>query len=399
MKTVIMLSALSIWSLAGKKGAPSYYNTIIGYVRNGWKVYLIGPYNEKDQIEGVTIVTAGFSKKTDVADGKIRKFCKNVSFSKKMEKELYRKGSELVEKLSAKGIKPLVYAYEVHAVIPSKKISIKYNLKLITRFQGTIMSFHKNRFIEHVAYYPHYQALHMKSDLIVMTNDGSYGEEYLRRIGNSTKTLFLRNGVDIKKSDGKRRKEIQKKLGLKDDDFVLITVSRLANWKRVDRAVDAVAKCKNHIKEIKLVIVGDGGERKNLEKQANSLGISDLVIFAGAVNQEDVPDYLEVADVFLSLYDLANVGNPSFEAMKNGKAVVTINNGDTSSLFENDKTALMAEPDNLGQIPELICKLYDEPVLRGRLGSNAEIYANENFWTWDERMNFECKEAEKLIYG
>jgi len=69
--------------------------------------------------------------------------------------------------------------------------------------------------------------------------------------------------------------------------------------------------------------------------------LSDAVRFEGAVPQEEVRRYLWAADVFLSLNELSNVGNPLLEAMACGKAIVTLDAGDTNELIHDAETGVL----------------------------------------------------------
>lgn len=89
-----------------------------------------------------------------------------------------------------------------------------------------------------------------------------------------------------------------------------MTLSRLQAGKRVNLAIDALAEVVKSHPEAKLVIVGYGEERKNLEEQVCALGLEKHVIFTGKISHELVYDYLQRADVFISLYSASNLGNP-----------------------------------------------------------------------------------------
>ncbi len=122
---------------------------------------------------------------------------------------------------------------------------------------------------------------------------------------------------------------------------MLVTATRLARWKRVDRAVDAVALLRNEGIAARLLIVGDGEERTNLEEQVRDLGLQDLVTFVGPVPQPEVQRYLWAADVFLSTNELSNVGNPLLEAMIAGRCVLTLDEGDTRDLIRDGETGVL----------------------------------------------------------
>lgn len=399
-KTILMFSALKIWSVGDKQGAPSFYETICGYQRNGWKVILVVPYDVQDvTLDGVEVITA---REMSVVSkpNKYQQFFENIRYNIKLDKVFWQTGKEILERRLKNHSNTIIYAYEVHAVNVCRKLAKKYRIPLITRFQGTIMYNKSSSLINQIGYYPHYQALKTHSDMVVMTNDGTKGEEYLRRIGNTSKVLFLRNGVDIQKASCEiSSEEIKQKLNIEENEFILMTVSRLVNWKRIDRAILAMPAVLREKKNCKLVIVGDGTEKQNLIKLSEQLEVSDNVIFVGAIAQKDVPNYLQIADLFLSLYDLGNVGNPIYEAMKCGKAIVTLNNGDTAKLLTNGETGILLEMDEIPQLPAIILRMLEDDKYRKRLGENAQKYADDNFWTWNDRMKYECTETEKLLLG
>ncbi len=125
-----------------------------------------------------------------------------------------------------------------------------------------------------------------------------------------------------------------------------MTACVLLPWKRVDRAVRALPHVRRELPEALLIILGDGEETANLERLARELGVADAVRFEGAVPQEDVRRYLWAADVFLSLNDLSNVGNPLLEAMACAKPIVTLDNGATGELIRDGETGSCCPPES-----------------------------------------------------
>lgn len=399
MNTVMFFSALQVWSLGDKIGAPSFFQTINGYVKAGWKVILFVPDGGKSYtIPGVDIVFLP-AVETHNYRSLPMKFIDNIVYSVRLRHCMIQQGDKCLSAMSSYA-NVVIYAYEVHAVMACAYLAQKYNCPLVTRFQGTIMSNKPVNIVTKFGYYPHYQALKKKTDLVIMTDDGTQGEQYLTKIGNTSKLLFLRNGVDVSSSSNNINdsNEIRKNLGILPEEHVLMTLSRLVGWKRVDRAISSLPKVLLQKPLTKLVILGDGPSRSELEQLASSLGVSDNVIFVGSVNREEVPKYLSVADIFLSLYELSNVGNPLYEAMQCGKAIVTINNGDTGRIIEDNCNGILLEEVKAEEIlPEVIVGLISDVDKRQSLGDSANKYAEANFWSWQERMDFEIKAVEKLL--
>jgi glycosyltransferase involved in cell wall biosynthesis len=244
-------------------------------------------------------------------------------------------------------------------------------------------------------------ALKTPAELTIMTDDGTQGDEVLQRLNPGADVRFWRNGLDLDRSRAPSAEEGVKArhdLGLADDELVLVTAVRLARWKRIDRAIDATAALVRRGVRVRLLIVGDGEERQNLEQQTRGLGVTDRVTFVGGVPQEAVQHYLWAADVFLSLNELSNVGNPLLEAMRAGRCIVTLDEGDTGTLIRNHETGVLlpagGDPATLADALEALAQ---DPQRRARLGAAAQQFAETNFWSWQQRIDAEVDELERLV--
>jgi len=394
---MLMLSALNLWSMGRGKGAPSFYRTVTGYLDAGWAVTLIMPKDSPEnfiQVKNLNII--------EYRNGLFLKLfgIKKVGFVARLIYAWYCTFLFYYLGIKEGRDADIIYAYEVNAVKAGKMLSQSFKVPLVTRFQGTILSQHKNTYINRLRFYPHYHALKTPADITIMTDDGSLGDKVLEKLGNkSTYRFFWKNGVNIDyqsltddNSDG-----VRKQHGISSDEKILLTVSRLVGWKRVDRAIIAMKCITESYPKCKLVIVGDGPERENLEKLSNELGLHDDVIFTGSVSHDKVSTYMYAADVFLSLYDISNVGNPLLEAMLIGKAIVTLNVGDTKNLISHEKTGLLLSLEEIDKLPQKVIDLLRNPSKTSKLGENAREFALQHFWTWEERIKREIIEVEKLL--
>lgn len=383
------------------KGAASFQKTIQTYIDNGWNVTLINPIHRN----GSTPLEKGLNhvkfKPIFMPLTKIKRisFLGRILNSLYNELMFYRLGKKVLRNIENKA---LIYAYEIHGVKAGNKLKSKFNLPFITRFQGTILAPIENNLLNRLKRYPHFEALKTGADLTIMTDDGTQGDLVLKRLNNtSNEVLFWKNGVDIDVNEPINEvlvKKVRGELKLSPNDRVLMTVSRLAKWKKVNRAVEALAEVVKERPEVKLVIVGDGDEKTNLQHLVANLGLNSNVIFTGAIPQVEVKNYLAVSDIFLSLYDLSNVGNPLLEAMSVGKPIITLDVGDTGSLIKHEDSGILLSLDQLDLIPNYIKKILDDGVYANRLSNNAQQYAETNFWTWDERMQSELKAVNRLVY-
>ena len=116
-------------------------------------------------------------------------------------------------------------------------------------------------------------------------------------------------------------------------------------------------------------------------------------------NQKDVWKYYAFADIFLSLYDLSNVGNPLMDAMRHGKAIITIDVGDTKTVIQNEVNGILIPRSQSNNIAPAIISLLSDKELRNSLGCNAQDYAKRNFWSWNNRMSAELDVVNALREG
>lgn len=236
-------------------------------------------------------------------------------------------------------------------------------------------------------------------DLVIMTNDGTRGDEFLDLLNcPKDKLLFLPNGIDFIEypfSKSESKKELIDTYGIPESNSILLTVSRLATWKRVDRAILGLKHALKYNKKISLLIVGDGEERLNLQHLVQTEGLHEHVHFTGSIKHNNLGKYYAGCDLFLSLYDYSNAGNPLFEAMMNRCAIVTIDSP-AMKYFISEKSAFLlkeSSPETVGLvIQELI--LDKERLLK--YGLNAENEVKKNLLRWDDRIALEINKIIEL---
>lgn len=395
-RVVVLFTALPLWSLGGSKGGPALYYTVSSLVSRGYRVHMLSPHPHSGEampgVEHHLVAMPPSRLATFRAPGLglLYRLAWTELFRRRAVGTAHRE-CPLQEAA-------LVYGYEVHGVPPARDLATRLGLPLVTRFQGTILSTWIGRRAWQWRYYEHVRALRCPAEAVIMTNDGTQGDQVLQRLGAwGSHVKFWMNGVDkLQVANPEAAAALGSSLGIAADDYVLLTVSRLERWKRVDRAITALAGVLPQIPNCHLVVVGDGGERAGLETLASSLGVSDRVHFAGAVARDRLAEYYALADVFLSLYDLSNVGNPLLEAMQCERCLVTLDVGDTRTVVTHGETGLVLSLEQLPALPEIIVGLLQDPVTRQRLGRAAKQYADTHFWSWPERMRAEGELLDQL---
>ena len=392
-KSVLFVSDLDLWSLGQGTGGPALSRTVLAYRDAGWKVCFITSNSIKvnQEIEGIEIIRFDFKWIRYFFKYKKIGFVARLFFGVLFPFRVYL----LARKANKTFRFSLIYGYEVFAMPSARILATLWKLPLIARFQGTSYNVGWGKRFRFIRAWDHWIGLRLPADLIIMTNDGTQGDKVLAYVGaDLSKMRFWMNGVD--KQDFLNFKGFDNPFR-KNSNFQLLTVSRLVGWKRVDWSIRALSIVHKTIPNVSLTIIGDGEERENLEKLVNELGLKEHVVFYGAVPHAEVKNYIFHADIFLSLYDWSNVGNPLLEAMLLGATIITLNNGDTSKIIQNNVNGILLDHFDFNSVPLAIIELLENSPKRKLISLGARSTAQELFWKWSERLNAELNESNNLV--
>lgn len=125
------------------------------------------------------------------------------------------------------------------------------------------------------------------------------------------------------------------------DETVLISVGRLAEEKNWPVLLEAAQQLFAQQEGLRLVLLGDGPARADLEALADELAIADRVTFMGNVPFADIPTYLKAADLFCFASTTETQGLVTLEAMAAGLPVVAVDAPGTSDIVSHEADGLL----------------------------------------------------------
>lgn len=160
----------------------------------------------------------------------------------------------------------------------------------------------------------------------------------------------------------------------KKDIFSIICVARFSLPKNHIRLIEAFSKFSLAVSDSKLVLVGDGEYRKEIEKKVRELKLEEKVIFAGL--QSNVYPFLADADVFTLSSDYEGIPMTLIEAMGSGLPIVSTNVGGIPDMLKNGEEALLTDK-TCDALCEAYIRLYQDYSLREKLGRNAFARSKE----------------------
>ena len=416
---ILMISALEVWALAGQGGAPSLFKTLAGLraprpSRSTSSRATIGanhhhgapvqppPADRGRALPPLPPAVAG--RIAPAAAGAAREGGPEAAFRAALP-AARRAGRPSACWRSERY--DLLYGYEVHGVLAQRLRAAH-----AAPAAGGALPGHGHAPVPRSAAQPGAQATRRcwrcktPADLYVMTDDGTQGDEVLARLNPAStgKVRFWRNGLDLQHAApavaAKRRGRRAQALGLATDDFVLVTATRLARWKRIDRAIDAVA------------LLRDAGRaraparrrRRRGARQPRSAGArprrwTDASRFVGAVPQAEVQRYLWAADVFLSRQRALERRQPA--AGGDARRPLHPHPGRRRHARPDprrrDRRPAPA-PATPTRSPAALAALAGDPERRQRLGDAARATSpKREFWSWEQRLDAEVEAVEALV--
>lgn len=206
--------------------------------------------------------------------------------------------------------------------------------------------------------------------------------EYEKACKIPVDTHVLRNAIDLDKFNKtiseEERKKLRKKLGLQEDDFVVLYVGRLIALKGILELMQAVLSIND--KHVKLLVVGSANFGKwafsSYERKVKRIfeQNKNRIIFTGYVDNAEVYKYASVADVQCvpTLVEEA-AGLVLMEAMAEGLPLIVTKSGGVTE-YVDDSTALMIEQENIvDNLKNAICYMKEHLEVRKQMSKNAKI--------------------------
>ena len=199
---------------------------------------------------------------------------------------------------------------------------------------------------------------------------------------NAHDVVIIPNGVDAQVFKPMDKAALRKMHGFSQDEKIIISVARLIPRKGIDYLIKATALVLEHLPNVRLIIVGDGTHRAELEKLIEQLKLGDVAKIIGLISHNQIPEYLNLADVFVipSLYE--PLGIVTIEAMACGVPVIGSNVDGIPDVIEDGKNGILVPPADEKQLADALLTLLQDEKLRNR-------YAQEGLKTVKDKFLWE----------
>jgi len=213
-------------------------------------------------------------------------------------------------------------------------------------------------------------------DKIICVSNLLYGEFAKLGVGVD-RLVYLPNAVSLPEQRPSQREDARQKLYLPLSEKIVVAVGRLSPEKGIDILLTAYANQFSTDSGVRLLLVGDGPQRADLEAVARRLGIAERVTFAGFVS--DVASYYAAADLFVMSSHTEGFPMALLEAMAWGLPALATAVGGIPDIVQNGINGFLVQSGNEKQLAVAMGNLLNNRGLAERMGQVARQTITERF--------------------
>ncbi len=171
------------------------------------------------------------------------------------------------------------------------------------------------------------------------------------------------------------RAAVRANLGLRPDQFAVLTLAQLMHRKGLDVLLRAAARVA--APSVVLLLAGDGPEAVPLRQLATALQLGDAVRFLG--RRDDPGDLLAACDLFVLPSRAEGLGVAALEALGAARPVIATRVGGLGEVIRDGECGLLVPPDDVDALATAIARLHADAALRARLAAAGPARLDQGF--------------------
>lgn len=286
-----------------------------------------------------------------------------------------------------------LHGYAHYALIEAFLLAKFYKIPILFRMESNLIStkrgFFKDKFMKFI--------MNNSKALLWISSDN---KAYYKYYNVSEDKLFFcpyavnNDYFQSKSKEFKSQVTKEKKLlGLKEDTKIILYASKLQKRKNPMELLIAYHKIIKNNPNSALVYIGTGEEETNLIQYVEKNSLHDNVKFLGFKNQDILPLYYEMCDIFVLPSNKEPFGMVIPEILNFAKPVITTTEvGSAKDLIINNENGFIIEPNNIELLSEKIEILLNDDKLRERMGEQSLKIINK--WSYKEDIEGILKALE-----
>ena len=256
-------------------------------------------------------------------------------------------------------------AYMAKMMLKEKGI----NIKVVTTLHGTDITLVGS----HPSYKTAVEFSINNSDVVTSVSE-SLKQDTLRLFKITNEIKVVHNFIDTEKYDRESLNECQRIAVAKPEERILTHISNFRPVKRIEDVIKIFHSVKKVI-SAKLLMVGEGPDKRKAELLVKKLGISDSVIFLG--NSHEIEKILCYTDVFLLPSKSESFGLSALEAMAANTAVISTNTGGLPEVNVHGITGYLSHLGDVEDMSKNTLNILKDDLTLSRFKINAKNHTNK----------------------
>jgi 1,2-diacylglycerol 3-alpha-glucosyltransferase len=187
------------------------------------------------------------------------------------------------------------------------------------------------------------------------------------------KTYIVPYGMDFVKLDyTEKDPDLYKRLGLPTDTRYIVTITDMTELSETLNILKSFAKVVVKKPNTRLIIIGHGPLKKEIEYEALGLVLGNKTIFTGTLSAEEISQYLEVADIYINLSSRTTGFEPAMlEAMAQKKVVIGSELSPISTVIEDQNNGFLIRPADVTSLTQLLQNILMGNISAQTIGDKA----------------------------
>jgi len=203
--------------------------------------------------------------------------------------------------------------------------------------------------------------------------------QIIKNWGVTNKNIHsIPTGVEENEFQNPDRDKIREKFGVKDDEILLIVLTRLTAEKNVEFLLECAIEVLKKNQRVKFLICGEGDLEDSLRLRAKKSGFGERIIFTGIIPDEEKRNYYASGDVFVYASKSETQGMILTEAMYAGLPIVAVRATGVRDIVEDGETGFLVSEDKK-EFGNAVEKLIRDENLRKKFGEAAKGVAREKY--------------------
>jgi 1,2-diacylglycerol 3-alpha-glucosyltransferase len=188
----------------------------------------------------------------------------------------------------------------------------------------------------------------------------------------------IATGVEEEFYQNPDRNLIRQKFNIKEDEILLLLVSRITQEKNIEFLFNSVAKVLKDNAKVKFLLAGEGNLLPKLKNKSLTNNLSDRIFFEGNIPKEKLKNYYAAGDIFVYASKSETQGMIITEAMYCGLPIVAVNAPGICDLIQKNINGLLIQ-ENKEEFKNAIQKLINNKELRDNFSAESKKIARENY--------------------